>query len=289
MIKSDKDIVVSVVGVGFVGQSVARGLNLFAKIKTYDVDPRKSANSFEDAMNADLIFVCLPTPMETAEGGACDLSIIESFFQKASEAAISRNTIFIIKSTVPVGTTSYLENKYKLRIVHNPEFLTARSALIDFLTPARNIVGGNDKEAVETVSKFLQNRFPGIACYTMKPEESELVKYIANCFFATKVIFFNEMRLLSDKLNLDWDKLIQGVISDGRIAKSHYEVPGHDGDRGVGGFCFPKDINALISTFEKNNLEPLQLKATWEQNKRVRKNWDWAVSPSAVSNKKKDK
>lgn len=90
------------------------------------------------------------------------------------------------------------------------------------------------------------------------------------------------MRLLADKLELSWDNVIEGVLSDGRIAKSHYQVPGHDGDRGVGGFCFPKDINAIIQVFKDQGLDPKVLKAVWEQNKVVRENWDWATNPSAV-------
>jgi UDPglucose 6-dehydrogenase len=119
----------------------------------------------------------------------------------------------------------------------------------------------------------------------MSSDESEFVKYAANCFFATKVMFFNEMLLLAEKKGLNWKKIEEGVMSDGRIAKSHFQVPGHDGDKGFGGTCFPKDINALIKTFEAEGLDPKVLKAVWEQNKAIRKNWDWAKSSSAVKAK----
>jgi UDPglucose 6-dehydrogenase len=122
----------------------------------------------------------------------------------------------------------------------------------------------------------------------MSSSESEMVKYMANAFFATKVVFFNEMKLLSDKLDLRWDTVMNGVISDGRIGQSHCKVPGPDGHPGVGGGCFPKDINALIKTFEKNDLDPKILKAVWEQNLNVREDRDWAGMKSAVSNKEDD-
>jgi UDPglucose 6-dehydrogenase len=71
-------------------------------------------------------------------------------------------------------------------------------------------------------------------------------------------------------------------MSDGRIGHSHYQVPGFDGDMGFGGGCFPKDINAFINTMEESEIDPIVLKAVWEQNKNVRKNWDWSTMESAV-------
>ena len=120
----------------------------------------------------------------------------------------------------------------------------------------------------------------------MKSDESEMVKYIANCFFATKVSFFNEMYLLCGKLNLDWDKMMMGVLSDGRIGTSHFQVPGHDGDMGFGGTCFPKDINSLISIMQDNGIDPVILQAAWDRNLSVRKNRDWEYEVAAVSKPK---
>ena len=117
----------------------------------------------------------------------------------------------------------------------------------------------------------------------MTSNESEFVKYFANCFFATKVSYFNEMRVFCDSKGLDWDNIIEGVMSDGRIGISHYQVPGFDGDYGFGGTCFPKDINALIKSFENCGQDPLLLKAAWQRNLLVRQSKDWEKSKSAVS------
>jgi len=281
---------VGVVGIGFVGGAVVRGFNLFAEIRTYDKDPKRCMNTLEEVLESDFVFVCLPTPMSSAEGGDCDLSIIDSFFADAAgyialkkdNSIYHRNPIFIIKSTVPIGTTHLLCEKYwNLSIVHSPEFLTARSANLDFITPARNIIGG-DTEWAEQVAVLYKERFPGTPIYIMNSDESEMVKYAANCFFATKVIFFNEMYMLADRMGLDWNNILEGLLSDGRIAKSHYQVPGHDGSLGYGGTCFPKDVNAMIHTMEKFKIDSKLLKAGWEQNKAIRKNWDWADNPSAV-------
>ena len=125
--------------------------------------------------------------------------------------------------------------------------------------------------------------FSDIPVVTMSSSESECVKYFANCFLATKVMVFNEMKLLADEIEgVNYDNVMRGVISDRRIGKSHYEVPGPDGDYGFGGTCFPKDINALIHIMQDKGLVPLVLKSVWEQNKNYRNHWDWADNESAV-------
>ena len=221
--------------------------------------------------------------MQDAMGADCDLSIIESCFDEIN--SIGSNSIFIIKSTVPIGTTKSLQSKHpNLNIVHSPEFLTAKFAKEDFLNADRHIVGYTRKKSCgDQVIKLFNQAFPNIQTALMKSDESESVKYIANCFFATKVSFFNEIYLLIEKLGLDWHAIIQGVMTDKRIGQSHFQVPGHDGDKGFGGTCFPKDINALIKTFEKNGLDANLLKSAWNVNLNVRKDLDWARSESAVS------
>ena len=83
-------------------------------------------------------------------------------------------------------------------------------------------------------------------------------------------------------MKLNWDSVIQGIVSDGRIGQSHFQVPGHDGEYGFGGACFPKDVNAMIKTMEEHGLNPELLKAVWDENKRIRKDWDWAKNKSSV-------
>lgn len=278
---------VGVIGGGFVGTALARGFIEFTPVKVYDIDPTRSTHPLDEVLASDIVFVCLPTPMTAASGGGCDLSIIDNFF--ASVAAKQRtniNTLFVIKSTVPLGTTRRIQKILgNDLVVHNPEFLTARIAMTDFLIPARQIIGATDACVGLRLEKLLKARFPSCPIHRMQPEESELVKYIANCFFATKVSYFNEMRLLVDKMGLDWQTVLDGVMSDGRIAYSHQNVPGPDGKRGFSGTCFPKDINALIETMEANGIDPLVLKAVWQQNLHVRPELDWGKSPSAVTQK----
>lgn len=272
---------IGIVGAGFVGGAIARGFSLTADVKIYDKDPKRSAHLFEDICESEFIFLCLPTPMIHVEGGQADLKIINSVCQQFADCGTEG--ILIIKSTVPIGTTNTLRDLYGLPIIHNPEFLTARNADIDFITPARTILGGS-KELTSRVADLFAERFPGTNIFEMSSNESEAVKYIANAFFSVKVIFFNEVFLgLKEAYGLNWEKVMGGVLSDGRIGISHCDVPGHDGHYGFSGACFPKDICSLIHQLESAEFDPKLLKAAWEQNKAIRPEMDWGRIPSAVS------
>ena len=271
---------IGVVGNGFVGNAVAKGFSgKVNEIRIYDIDKSKSTHGYLKTMTSDYVFVCLPTPMVDMEGGKCNLSIIEEFFK---ELPTTIDGIIIIKSTVPVGTTERLSKKYPyLKIIHNPEFLTANNAEEDFINSDRHVIGGK-KGIREWVARMYSFCFPDVPILSMSSNESELVKYFANCFLATKVMVFNEMKFLCNNLDMDFDTIMSGVVMDNRIGNSHTKVPGPDGEYGFGGTCFPKDINSLIHTMEENGIDPLILKSVWEQNKKYRMGWDWAENTSAV-------
>ena len=278
-----------VIGNGFVGSAVFQGfVHYVDDIKIFDKDKNRSKDSLTDCIKQDLVFVCVPTPMSLSKNGECDLSIINSVFKEVS--SIGSDAIFIIKSTVPIGTTLKLQTKFKkLKILHSPEFLTARTALLDFITPARNIVGYpkdfySKLHAVPNkVVELFEKRFPGTKTFLVDSDSSEMIKYVANCFFATKISYFNEVNLLCEKLGLNYNEIMEGVLSDGRIGVSHYQVPGHDGKNGFGGTCFPKDINSFINLMKANNVIPNVLEGVWKTNTKVRPEKDWENFSSAVS------
>ena len=282
---------ISIIGNGFVGSAVAYGFSQFQP-KVYDVDPQRSQCSLDEALAQACIFVCLPTPMVSVEGGKANLSIMRGFFKSIEKRTV--NGVFVVKSTVPVGTTKQLQKTFpQFKFVHNPEFLTAANAKNDFVNADRTVIGSSDISALQTVLELYQSQFPDIPIYVMTSDESELVKYTANCFLAVKTMFFNEIKLLSESFDADYSKIVAGVTADRRIGISHTKVPGPDGDYGFGGTCFPKDINALIHTIDtiEYNQKKLPssdiLKAVWERNKQVRDNWDWAISKSAVVSEEK--
>lgn len=283
---------IGIIGNGFVGSAIAAGFGLHANVRIYDKDSRKTMNNLVDVVNeSDFVFVSVPTPMEHVEGGKIDLGIMDSVFdeivsvEKRSNFSYD-NVVFVIKSTVIPGTTERYQQKYpQLRIAFNPEFLTERSAKLDFINTSRIVIGGSDRDNA-AVESLYRDRFPYAKIIKTDSKSAEFIKYMCNCFFATKVSFMNEMYLASQAMCGDWNSIMEGFITDGRIGNSHIDVPGHDGDFGYGGKCFPKDINAFIGFFESMDVEPMLLNASWARNLQVRKNLDWAEIEGAVSKDK---
>jgi 3-hydroxyisobutyrate dehydrogenase-like beta-hydroxyacid dehydrogenase len=250
--------VLGIIGSGFVGGAVARAFKLTNRVLIYDIDPKRCVNSFEEVCTeSDFVFVCVPTPMPDAvKGGLADLSIVESVLTKATNGGFWK-PIYVIKATIPVGTTSRLTKALGLRIIHSPEFLTARAADLDFITASRTVLGG-ERELVDQIAPLFEERFPGQRILKMRAEEAEAVKYVANCFFACKVMFFNEIKAgLVERYGLDWQTIQSAVLADGRIASSHTDVPGHDGKRGFGGTCFPGNFEARLESGERITLGEL--------------------------------
>ena len=222
--------------------------------------------------------------MDSNNDGKLDLSIIDSVFKQISNQNRRSDNIFIIKSTVTPGTTDkYIQQYPNLNIIFNPEFLTERAARLDFINSSRIVLGGQEHN-LKKVYELYRDRFPFVKIVVTDTKSAEFIKYMCNCFFAAKISFMNEMKQLSDALALDWEDIMNGFISDGRIGNSHLDVPGHDGMLGFGGKCFPKDINAFINYFEQNDIEPTVLKAAWKKNLQVREKTDWNDIEGAVTN-----
>lgn len=272
-----------IIGNGFVGSSVVHGFSLSVEnINICDVDDRLSTCSFEYLVdNSDVIFVCVPTPMRTT--GEIDVSIVKSVLSKIGEYT-DRDPIVVVKSTVVPGTCEKLSQEFtNLKIVFNPEFLTERNARLDFINTSRIVLGGDDESALSLVEELYRKRFPTTTIIKTDFASAQLIKYISNCFFATKVSFMNEMKQISDAVGADWNDVMHGFVSDGRVGNSHLDVPGHDGDLGFGGKCFPKDINAMITRCKEVGVKPTLLKAAWDKNMEVRENHDWVDIKGAVS------
>lgn len=269
---------VGVIGNGFVGESQAFAFSPTTDLRIYDIDPLKASNTKEEIDECDFIFVCVPTPMK--KDGSQDISFIEKVFEEAVEGPI-----YIIKSTVLPGSTKELQNKYpKLSILFSPEFLTERTAKLDMLTQARIVLGGDDSLTSKTAELFEQ-RFMNKHIIKTDSTTAELIKYMNNTFFATKVSILNEFKLLADKLNANWEDALYGFASDGRIGDSHLHVPGPDGRLGYGGTCFPKDVNALITLAKELNTPLNAIEGGWKTNLTVRPEKDWEADKGrAVSN-----
>lgn len=262
---------VGIIGNGFVGNAVYQGFKDTCIVKSYDVDPEKKKNTLNDTINSDIIFVCVPTPMN--KDGSNDLSYVFNVIENIQSKI--KDQVVIIKSTVIPGTMEKLQSKYpKIRFVFNPEFLTERNAVKDFQTSSRVVLGGKRKDTslVATIYKY---RFPTIEIFFTSFRIAETVKYFANSFLASKVSIANEFYDICNALNINYNETINIVKSDPRIGDTHFEVPGYDGYRGFGGHCFPKDINALMKKAEKLKIDPIILKTVWKKNLMVREKRDW--------------
>lgn len=261
---------IGIVGNGFVGNAVHQNFKNEVLCKVFDVDKNKSLDTLDEVLQQKFIFVCLPTPMKST--GECDLSILEEFFSNLPSVV---DGIFVIKSTVPIGTTKKFAQRYN--VIHNPEFLTARNAVEDFKNSERNIVGGNVSLCNEFVD-FFSKIFPNIPSVIATSDESEAIKYFANSFLACKVAYFNKMYDLCEAVGMNYEIVCSGVTTDSRIGKSHTQVPGIDNDRGFGGTCFPKDLNSLINQMESHGIDAGMLKSVWSYNQQIRTVIDWSVT-----------
>lgn len=256
---------VGVIGNGFVGNAIYQNFKDNVKVKVFDVNEDRSYNTLEETLDSNFVFVCLPTPMR--ENGECNLNYVMDFFQTVK---IKKDTLFVIKSTVPIGTTEGLcMLRPDLRIVHNPEFLTAVNSVEDFKNSDRHIIGGKQDWCIELRDVLLQ-LFPKTPVQIVTSKESETIKYFCNSFLAAKVAFFNNLYEICQQFNMSYDSVKTGVCSDSRIGSSHSKVPGSDGKMGFGGYCFPKDINALITTLRDNDIDDSLFSSVWEYNKRIR-------------------
>ena len=259
---------VGIIGNGFVGEAQAFAFSPTTDLRVFDIDPTKATHTKEEIDGCDFIFVCVPTPM--CKDGSQDTSYIDKVFNTAV-----KGPIYIIKSTILPGTTVKLQSKYKdLNIVFSPEFLTERTAKLDMLTQARIVLGG-DIKYVEQVSELFKERFMNKHIIKTDRTTAELIKYMNNSFFATKVSIMNEFKLLATAIGANWQDALYGFSSDGRIGDSHLHVPGPDGRMGYGGTCFPKDVNALLNFADEHNVDLNTIKGGWITNLQVRPEQDW--------------
>jgi UDPglucose 6-dehydrogenase len=267
-----KKSIIGIIGFGIVGRALHHGFAQSpVEFRIYDINPLCSENTFEETIkDGEYIFICVPTPTDY-ETGKCDTSIIEDIL-KRSKALIEPDSdkIFIIKSTIIPGTTQYLIDNYQeLNIIFNPEFLTERSYKLDFINSSRIILGGRS-DLINKVAILYNQRFPMTPICLTDPTSAEVIKYFSNCMLACKVGICNEFYDICETLKLDYNDIMNMVLMDGRIGKSHIDVPGHDGKRGFAGKCFPKDLRAMIYKAEQIGLSPMIMKSVWEYNKKIR-------------------
>jgi|TARA_B100001094_G_scaffold291289_1_gene309606 UDPglucose 6-dehydrogenase len=261
---------IGIIGQGYVGTAIKLGFQDHYDILTYDkFDLAKSTHSkISDLVKeVKVLFVCVPTPMR--KDGTCYTGIVEEVIREINETADDH--IIVIKSTIPPGTTDRINEEYThSTVIFNPEFLTEENFLEDFKNQKRIILGG-DRKGTNKLRQIYSKVFPNATIVKTGSNTAEMVKYFTNCFLATKVSFANEMHSVCEQIGIDYDKVVEYATYDERLGKSHWAVPGPDGDFGFGGHCLPKDLSAIINTFKTFGL----LEAVEQVNDQVRNDRDW--------------
>lgn len=278
---------IGIIGYGFVGSAVFEGMCHAFDIVAYDIKmgiigtQRSCTNVDIDKGYARVldetdgpIFICLPTPMD--EDGKCNTGIVTSAVRRLDAmASKGKDRVFVIKSTVPPGTTKMLndwtENSY---VCFNPEFLREVSAIEDFKNQDRIIIGG-PREGTNVLKAMYEIAYPDVPVTKTSSTIAEMVKYTTNVFLAAKVAVANEIAQVCEALGEDYDKVVEYATKDKRLGTSHWAVPGPDGKKGFGGSCFPKDLNAFINLAESVKVNPHTLKGAWATNLVVRPEKDW--------------
>lgn len=264
---------IGICGLGFVGSAMMKSFqNKLIQIKVYDKYKDGGIGCFEDLLTTDIIFLALPTPyVETISG--YDLSAIEEAYVKLSDKKY--NGLVVIKSTVTPGTTEYFAEKYQIETVHNPEFLTARTAYEDFHNQSHIVLGKasvcSDKN-YNLLINFYNEHYNNVTISKCKSVESESMKLFCNSFYATKIQLFNEFYLLCQKNNANYDIVKTMMLNNGWINPMHTNVPGPDGQLSYGGMCFPKDVKALNKHMELQEVPHQVLTAVVIERDEMREN-----------------
>lgn len=275
---------VGVVGYGYVGKAVEYGFKPNNKVLVHDKF-LPSLPLSRIVKKSQIIFVAVPTPMDAAYQ-KIDLSIVGQVVGDIVKLArkFKKRPIIVIKSTVIPGTTRKLGEKFKYKeIAFNPEFLTEANYLDDFVNADRIIVGSDVDWVRQRVVDLYRESFSKTKIFQTDPVTAEMVKYMANTFLSTKVMFANEMYDLCEKLGIKYEEVKSMVVADHRIFNSHLDITTQ---RGFGGKCFPKDTVALLGLAKELGIDLSVLEAAWKKNLKIRKVRDWEDIPGAVATRK---
>lgn len=258
---------VAIIGLGFVGKALYSGFK--KNVEVMKIDP-KLGTSINDLINfnPEITFLCVPTPMN--KDGSQNISILQNVIDEINSKSIE--SLFVLKSTVLPNHIKYLETSMK-KFIYNPEFLREKHANEDFINSPLIVFGGK-KDNGKYLARFY-DIYTKCKCKDyifVDAISASFIKYAINSFLATKVTFFNQLHDVYKESNTatSWEHFVDAIAKDKRIGDSHMDVPGHDGRKGYGGACFPKDTNAFLNYSKSLNKTFSLLNHSIEVNNKIR-------------------
>ena len=271
-----KYLKIGIIGLGFVGGAMEKSfkeldVNVFS---TFDKFKDGGIGNLDDLLKVDVIFSALPTVYseKLKEYNKKPLEETCEFLQNNNY-----NGLLIVKSTVEPGTCEEFSLKYNLKILHNPEFLTARTAYNDFHNQKHIVIGKTSKVSEDEhnmIRDFYSYYYRNAEISLCSAKESESMKIYCNCFYAIKVQFFNELYLDCQDGGMDYKTIKNMMLKNGWINPMHTDIPGPDGKLSYGGLCFPKDTNALNEHMIKRGVPNKVLQACIDERNEMREDKD---------------
>lgn len=280
--QSDSDVLnkepkVLLIGYGFVGQYMGK---LFTEAYYVESDSVIKRQKYPDVSwwlnewkntrtKFDLAIISVPTPMNP-ETGQCDTSIVEEVVEKYKDIV----DIFLVKSTVEIGTCDRLAEKYDTHVCMSPEYVgeTLGHPMVELDRTQFQIIGGN-KYATRCVSRMFQKVLHADAqILTCSAVEAEIIKYCENYWIMRRVDFWNDVFQIGMALDANFETLRNGLTLDPRLNRTHSNV--YIDNRGWAGKCLPKDMNALAYKMRKLGSPLKTLEFMIEQNAEIRKDYN---------------
>jgi UDPglucose 6-dehydrogenase len=256
---------IGVVGLGTIGGTLAEAIE-GAGLPTQGYDPYLSVGAPESLRDCGIVFLCVPTP--AGYDGTLDTTALWKAVRDV-EAALQDDTLMVVRSTVPPGTSSMLAGDFpRFEFASLPEFLVAADPMGTLRHPDRIVIGARTSEAFRRVASVMRAISPGAPILMVTPTEAELVKLSANAMLAAKVSIANELALVCERFGVDWSDIQAAVGLDRRLGIDHLTV---SPERGFGGGCFPKDLDGLIAASTAAGHPATLLQEIASFNRRIRR------------------
>jgi UDPglucose 6-dehydrogenase len=267
---------ISIIGIGFVGNAILesfilKGYKLNQNLFIYDKYKNGGIGDLSQCLNTEILFLALPTPYNNEKKEYDKSAILDICLYLYTN---NYTGSILIKSTVEPETTNNLSKIYpSLNFIHNPEFLSAKTAFEDFHNQKHIVLGRGINcrdECFNNLLNFYKLNYPDAEISVCNSNESESMKIFCNSFYAVKIQFFTELYLLCQKNNSDFETIRNLMLKNNWINPMHTKVPGTDGNISYGGLCFPKDTLALNNYMIKKESHNMVLNSTIDERNQLR-------------------